>query len=212
MNVNRPTLPVLATPAVIAAMAIAVPALAGTGSNPTSRASRKSHCFIVGSGGRRVRECLVPGPRGPRGFTGFRGLAGPAGSRGRTGPAGRTGAAGRTGPTGPQGPAGTARAHAVVRPTSPAAAELIAGQTVNVTGVSEPSPGVYCLSPASGINPATDAAVVSPEVSYSSGGVPGVIAVNAQRPHCPTGYEVDSYAPPADTTLTSGYAFTIIVP
>jgi len=206
MNTNRPTLPLLATPAVIAAMAIAVPALAGTGSNPTAQASSKTHCFIVGSGRRRVRECLIPGPRGLRGLTGFRGPQGPAGSRGHTG------AGGRTGPTGPPGPAGTARAHAVVKPTSPTAAELIAGQSVNITGVSEPSPGVYCLSPAAGINPATDPAVASPEVSYSAGGAPGVIAVNAQHPHCPSGYEVDSYAPPAATTLASGYAFTIIIP
>jgi hypothetical protein len=39
-----------------------------------------------------------------------------------------------------------------------------------------------------------------------------VIAVNAPAPHCPTGYEVDAYAPPADTTLASGYAFTMIIP
>ena len=114
--------------------------------------------------------------------------------------------------TGPPGPAGTARAYAVVRPASPTTAELIAGQSVNVTGVSEPSPGVYCLAPAAAVSPATDTAAVSPEVSYSSGGTPGVIAVNAQHPHCPTGFEVDTYAPPADTTLTSGYAFTIVIP
>jgi hypothetical protein len=114
--------------------------------------------------------------------------------------------------SGPQGPAGTARAYAVVKPVSPTVAELITGQSVNVTGVSEPSPGVYCVAPAAGISPATDTPAVSPEVGYSSGGTPGVIAVNAQHPHCPTGFEVDTYAPPADTALTTGYAFTIIIP
>jgi Collagen triple helix repeat (20 copies) len=210
MNTHRPMLPLLATPAVVAAMAVAVPALAGTGSSPAARqASTRTHCFTVGRGRGRIRGCLIPGPRGPRGFTGFRG---PAGSRGRTGAAGRTGATGHTGVTGPQGPAGTARAYAVIRPVSPTVAELIAGQSANVTGVSEPSAGIYCVAPAAGISPATDTAAVSPEVSYSAGGTPGVIAVNAQHPHCPTSFEVDTYAPPMDTTLTSGYAFTIVIP
>jgi hypothetical protein len=49
-------------------------------------------------------------------------------------------------------------------------------------------------------------------VSYSSGEAPGTIAVNARRTHCaPTDFEVDTYAP-GTTTLTSGYAFTIVVP
>ncbi len=210
MDTHRRTLSLLAMPAVVAAMAISVPALAGNTASPTAHRSRSAlHCFTVRSGGRRLRECLIPGPRGPRGFNGFTGRPG---SRGRTGATGRTGAIGDTGAIGPQGPTGTARAYAVVQPTSPSVVGLVAGQTVNITGVSEPNPGVYCVAPAAGISPATDTAAVSPEVSYSSGGLPGAIAVNAQHPHCPTGFEVDTYAPPADTTLTSGYAFSIVIP
>jgi len=55
-------------------------------------------------------------------------------------------------------------------------------------------------------------ATVSPEVSYSAGGVPGAIAVNAQHTNCPsTPYEVDTYTP-GTTTLSDQYAFTITIP
>ena len=55
--------------------------------------------------------------------------------------------------------------------------------------------------------------MVAPEVSYSSGKQPGVIAVNAQRNGgCPaTDFEVDTYTP-AGVASSSNYAFTIIVP
>jgi hypothetical protein len=89
---------------------------------------------------------------------------------------------------------------------------LIAAQTVGITGVSEPSPGVFCLAPAAPINAAAEAPVVAPEVSYSSGKQPGVIAVNAQRNGgCPTtDIEVDTFTPAGATS--SDYAFTVIVP
>ena len=57
----------------------------------------------------------------------------------------------------------------------------------------------------------TGAAAVSPEVSYSAGGTPGVIAVNAQSFHCPNAFEVDTYAPGNSTKTVSGYAFSIVV-
>jgi hypothetical protein len=227
------TLALLATPAVIGAMTVAVPALAGTSLFAASTAHRasSSRCLTVLSGHRRVRECLIPGPRGPRGFTGatgprgFTGAPGPKGAKGSTGAKGATGAVGATGATGvtgptgptgaqgPPGPAGTARAYAIVQPTSETAANLISGQTVNVTGVSEPSKGVYCVTPAAPIDASKEPAAVSPEVSYSSGGLPGIIAVNAQHPHClPSAFEVDTYATLGTTTTTSGYAFTIVIP
>jgi Collagen triple helix repeat (20 copies) len=200
---NHRTLALLATPAVVGAMSVAMPALAGTsliGGPHKARAA--SHCFTARAGGRRVRECLIPGPRGPRGLSGAAGARGHTGANGHAGPAG---------PIGPQGPAGTARAYAVVQPTSPTAAKLITA--ANITNVSEASAGVYCLSPAAPINPAAETVSVSPEVSYSSGGAPGVIAVDAQHAHCPaSAFEVDTYAAVGATTPTSGYAFTIVVP
>lgn len=209
---RRHTLTLLATPAVIGAMTVAVPALAGISLHSAAHASRSGRCFYVHVGRHRVRECLIPGPRGLPGPPGPRGFAGPAGKNGKAGKSGLQG------PPGPPGVSGTARAYAVVQPTSPTQANLIAGQTLNVTSVVQTSPGglsaggIYCLAPAAGINPAVDTAAVSPEVSYSSGGAPGVIALNAQRTHCPAGdFEVDTYAPGA-STVSSGYAFSIVIP
>jgi hypothetical protein len=217
MNMHRGALSLLAIPAVVGAMAFAVPALAGTSAGkppatPTARkASRSCHAVIVISHGRRLRACLL---RGPRGFPGPTGLRGPTGPKGATGPRGATGPKGATGPAGPIGPAGTARGYAVVQPTSPSTANLISGQTSGITGVSEVKPGVYCIAPAAGgANPASDTAAVSPEVSYSSGGAPGLIALNAQHTDCPAGdFEVETYVPSATTpTLSSNYAFTIVI-
>lgn len=232
---SRRTITLLATPAAIAAMSVAVPALAGVNIIPTAHTSAShTHCFIAHVARHRVRECLVPGPRGPRGPQGLRGLPGPAGPRGFTGPRGPTGHTGKTGATGPpgpvgpqgasgatgaQGPAGTARAYAVVQPTSPTQANLVAGQTSNITSVSETSVGgssaggVYCVAPAAGIDAAHETAAVSAEVSYSSGRTPGVIAVDAQHSNCPAGdFEVDTYASAGASTPSSGLAFSIVVP
>ncbi|MFI5003844.1 MAG: hypothetical protein ACHQE6_02400 [Solirubrobacterales bacterium] len=97
---------------------------------------------------------------------------------------------------------------------APTPANLIAGQTSNITSVSEVKPGVYCLAPVASVNPAADTAAVSPEVSYSTGTVPGVIALNAQHTDCPANnFEVETYAPgSATSTPAGGYAFTIVVP
>jgi hypothetical protein len=217
INTSRRTLSLLATPAVVGALTVAVPALAGTGAQPAAHAAgaRRCRAVTVISHGRRERACLIPGPRGPAGVTGLRGPAGAKGATGKTGKTGKTGATGPQGTpgvTGQTGPAGTARAYAVVQPTSPTAANLIAGQTSNITGVSEVKPGVYCLAPKAGIAPAADTAAVSPEVGYSSGGVPGVIALNAQATDCAAGdFEVETYATSGTATPASGYAFTILV-
>jgi hypothetical protein len=213
MTMNHRTLTLLATPAAVGAMAIAVPALAGTSARGAAHA-RACKAVTVVSHRRRVRVCLLRGPRGVPGPTGPRGFTGTKGNRGATGATGTTGKTGPTGPTGAGTPGapGTARAYAVVQPTSPTAANLVAAQTSNITGVSEVKEGVYCLAPKAGIDPATDAATVSPEVSYSSGQVPGVIALNAQGGDCPAGdFEVETYTPGATPTLSSSYAFTILV-
>jgi collagen triple helix repeat protein len=218
MKPHRRTLPLLAMPAILGTLAIAVPALAGTSTSPTAHEARLRNCtaVMVLSHGRRVRACLLRGPRGPQGIpgaTGSRGPTGPRGSRGATGGRGATGATGPAGATGATGPAGTARAYAVVRPAaSGAAASLVSAQTSNIAGVSEVSPGIYCLVPAAGINPATETATVAPEVSYSSGKAPGVIALNAQHSDCPAGdFEVETYNALGTSTPAGGYAFTILV-
>jgi hypothetical protein len=81
----------------------------------------------------------------------------------------------------------------------------------NITGVTEVKEGVFCIAPAAPINAAEETIAASPEVSYSSGGVPGVVAVNAQHTNCPAGqFEVDTYTAPS--TPSSNYAFTVVVP
>lgn len=214
---SRRSITLLASPAAIAAMSVAVPALAGVALPETSRPP-KQHCFFVRIKHKRVRECLIPGPVGPRGPKGIRGLPGPHGPRGFTGPRGKRGPIGPAGPQGVQGPAGlpAARAFAVVQPTSSSAAALVSGQSSNITSVIEKSAegstagGIYCLTPASGINPASEAAVASPEVSESSGEKIGLIAVNAKATHCPGAFEVDTYSP-STGLQASGYAFTVLI-
>lgn len=220
MNMNRRTLSLLATPAVVGALTIAVPALAGTGTSPTAHQTRARHCsaVIVISHGRRVRACLLQGPRGPRGFTGFTGPKGatgktgaPGGKTGATGKTGKTGATGATGPQGATGAPGTIVAYAIVQPTnSPPTANLI--NPSNIAGVTEPSTGIYCITTTPGVSLAPGIAAVSPEVSYGPIAAPGVIAVNAQHTNCPAGdFEVETYAP-GGTGPATGYAFTIVIP
>jgi hypothetical protein len=207
---RRSTLTLLATPAVLAATTVAVPALAGISLDPSAHSARTT-CFIVRIHKHRVRECLIRGPRGPRG------LPGPAGPRGFTGKTGKTGATGKTGPQGlpgtpgAPGAPGTARAYAVVQPNSPTQATLIGAH--NITGVSEIKEGVYCLAPAAPIDASAETIAASPEVSYGSVKLPGLIAVNAQRTGgcAATEFEVDAYEP-SGGKLSSNYAFSVIVP
>jgi hypothetical protein len=213
---HRRTLTLLATPAVIGAMTVAVPALAGISLDPSAHTARTT-CFIVRIHKHRVRECLIPGPRGLRGLPGPpgpRGFAGKQGKQGTPGKNGLQGIPGTPGTPGAPGAPGTARAYAVVNPTeveaSPSAKGLIAPQTHNILSVKRFEKGVYCLAPAAGIEPASDAVAVSPEVGYG-GEAPGVVAVNAKSAHCPGSFEVDTYKP-ASSEREDGYAFTIIVP
>jgi hypothetical protein len=215
---RRSPLPLVAATAVLGAMAIAVPALAASGSGPTAHSARARHCntVIVISHRRRVRACLISGPRGLTGLPGQKGATGKTGATGATGKTGATGAIGKTGATGKEGPEGfegapgTTVAYAIVQPTnSPPTANLI--NPSNIASVTEPSTGIYCITPTAGVPLAGNVATVSPEVSYGTIAAPGVIAVNAQHTHCTTPYEVDTYTP-GTTTLATGYAFTIAIP
>jgi hypothetical protein len=212
------SLTLLATPAVLGAMTVAVPAVAGIGTGPTAHIAR-TRCFIAHVAKHRVRECLVRGPRGlpgPPGPRGLTGLTGKTGKTGKTGPPGAKGAQGIPGTPGAPGAPGTARAYAVVDApivsSTASAAGLVSAQTSQIATVSQPATGVYCLAADAPINGDADSAVVSPEVSYSAGKAPGTITINAQHTNCPAGnFEVDTYAP-GSATLTGGYAFTIVIP
>src|ERR1700690_3467266 len=90
MKLHRRTLSLMATPAVVGALTVAVPALAGTSAQPAGHAARVRSCNVVTviSHGRREHACLL---RGPRGLPGVTGLRGPAGAKGSRGPKGATG-------------------------------------------------------------------------------------------------------------------------
>lgn len=208
---HRRTLSLLATPAVVGAMTVAVPALAGTSDHPTARtAGLHCHVVIVIRHHHRVRACLVPGPRGVMGPPGPRGATGPRGPRGATGTKGTTGTPGQPGAPGAPG---TAHAYALVQPKSESEAVLVSGQVSNFTGATEPKPGVYCLAPAAGVPTTAAAVALTPETSYSSAGKPGLIALDAKAGDCPAGnFEVETYVPTEPTASPkSGYAFTILV-
>ena len=127
---------------------------------------------------------------------------------------GQPGPPGPQGPQGLQGPAGSARAYARwVLGTG-----LVSGQTQNFTGVTSPSDGIYCLTPAPGIDPAKTVAFGA----YAADGVP---ANNIGRPafvdivygihDCPAGqYEVVTGTTNPDGTVNIHKlnGFAIVVP
>jgi hypothetical protein len=215
------TLTLLATPAVLGAMTVAVPALAGVSIIPTAHTSA-TRCFTAHLAKRNVRECLVRGPRGLPGPAGPRGLTGAAGKTGKTGRTGATGKTGATGPQGVQGPAGTpgapgtARAFAVVNPAEVESAAsskgLVTAQTSNFVSVHRASTGVYCLAPAASINPTGEPAIVTGESSYSSGGVVALAVLNAQRNDCPGEFEVITYDARSPSSPSSSAGFAIAAP
>ena len=135
----------------------------------------------------------LKGAQGPRGLTGAKGATGAQGLQGLQGPQGVAGAA------------GSARAVAVVNPDG----SLVTGTGFprNVTGVSHPSPGVYCVSLSGGIDP--NDAIVS-----SAGGPGGVYTVPGSA-DCASGQvEVDTFilvgAPVTVQPADGGFA--VLVP
>ncbi|MEA2211607.1 MAG: hypothetical protein QOF83_1555 [Solirubrobacteraceae bacterium] len=131
-------------------------------------------------------------------------------STGPRGPAGPIGAAGAKGATGASGPAGTARAYAKVF----TGGTFDTARTKNFSAVTNPSTGIYCLTP-SGVTEAGTA----PGVSVDWGSSPGSDNMSAywdsQPNDCPAGqFEVQTYefAIGTDNTLSNNVAFTIVVP
>lgn len=213
---SRRSITLLATPAAIAAMSIAVPALAGV-ALPGTSSTPKQHCFVAHIKRKRVRECLIPGPVGPRGPKGIRGLPGPHGPRGFTGPRGKRGPTGLTGPPGTQGPAGASavKAFAVVDPSAvqatASASGLLTAQTSNFSSIHTPAKGIYCLVPVAPIEPAHEPAMVTGEASYSTGGAVPIAVLNAQGKDCSAGeFEVITYDARTPTAPSSSVGFAIM--
>jgi hypothetical protein len=144
----------------------------------------------------------------------------PAGARGPAGPAGPAGAQGAQGAQGvqgvqgAQGVPGTARAYAFVEGTT-----LVAGWNSGFTAVARPQVGVYCLTPAAGINPDAHPPVVAVDWGGSTSGQLGSAMARTRHGGCGAGlYEVRTYASTVvtnnvqDPAPSNSIAFTIIVP
>jgi hypothetical protein len=101
---------------------------------------------------------------------------------GPTGPQGAQGAQGAQGPQGVQGVAGTARAYGETTSTF----ALNPARTKNVTGISHPQRGVFCLTAAAGIDPA--ASTIIPAADFANAGTARTIAqIRSTGIDCPNG-------------------------
>lgn len=208
------TILLLATPAVIAAVGVAVPALAvhsapsrGAHSSKSAGKAKKStpkvRCVYTGKGKGRARVCYVSGPAGARGGRGPRGFVGAHGKRGLSG---------TTGASGPTGPGGVARAYALVGVRG--GMQLVPNFSHEFEAVSRVTgpEGVYCLTPAASVSDEV-AAVVSAESSLSEPGAVGLAVLNAGHPSCPGDFEVETFKLGEKGPVPSdAIAFTIVVP
>jgi hypothetical protein len=153
-------------------------------------------------------------------------------SFGMVGPKGDQGDAGTPGTPGAPGAPGTARARAVVAPyTCPfcifppcppcTGPSLVSAKTASFSGVSRPSAGIMCLSPAAGIDPATAGALVSAETSLGASIFGPFLAhaeVDASGADCAAGeFEVKTWSydfgtTPPTPTLYDSIGVSVIVP
>jgi hypothetical protein len=143
---------------------------------------------------------------GPAGLRGPQGLDGKAGGEGKGGAEGKSGLAGA---------AGTARAYAFMETPGVTACKLLSGETKNFTACSRPTTGIYCLTPAAGIDPTVFPAFVTVEWGRSSGSTLAAFVEDANlfgaTDDCgTTRYEVRTYN--FSSTPSDAVAFYILVP
>jgi hypothetical protein len=131
------------------------------------------------------------------------------GDRGPSGPAGPQGPAGERGPAGEKGAAGaagTARAYAEVDNSTPS---FVTARTKNFTAVTRVDDGVYCLTPAAGIDPRAVAASTAEDFGLSDSD--GFVMVVGTGSDCSAGqFEVETDDLYGDAT--NDIAFDLIVP
>jgi hypothetical protein len=114
---------------------------------------------------------------------------------------GPPGPRGAPGVPGSLGAPGTARAYGVVGP----AGTLDAARSRAIAGVSKPAVGVYCISLAAGINPASTTIVASPDEADPTSTSKAVAHVKSTAADCPAGrVEVVIRRFDIDTTTTPG--------
>jgi hypothetical protein len=132
------------------------------------------------------------------------GATGAKGNAGAKGDTGATGAAGAKGDTGPAGVAGGMRAWAHV-----AANTTTALAALNVTAVTHPQTGTYCLTPAAGIDPDQGPALVSPDAGHSTS-TSLLTWVQFPRFSCPAGtFEVRTVDLAGAVSDTVGFVFAV---
>jgi len=120
---------------------------------------------------------------------------------GVTGPKGDTGTAGADGADGSPGGM-RAWAHVAANTTTPIAA-------LNVTGVTHPQAGVYCLTPAAGIDANQGPALVSPDAGQSTS-TSLVTWVEFPVFHCPAGtFEVRTQDLTGTASNAVGFVFAV---
>jgi Collagen triple helix repeat (20 copies) len=175
--------------------------------------SKKTIAALKGNRGLR-------GPAGAQGAAGPTGPTGPAGANGTNGTNGTNGAVGATGPTGATGPggaAGTARAYAFSE--GGASPTFEPEWTKNFTAIANAGAGIYCLTPASGIDPDASPAVVSVDFGASVSPTRDFAQVRTRHITCGAGkYEIRTFQAALvtgnmqDPAANNGVAFTVIVP
>ena len=132
---------------------------------------------------------------------------------------GALGPPGDPGDAGAPGVAGTARAYAQVNSFGFILFGMVLAK--NITGVTHPETGVYCVTPAAGIDPTLTPCVVSPEWADSAG-YDLFAEWDSSGGPCPAGdYAVRTYQLPraadgsivvGDPTASDTVAFVLIVP
>jgi hypothetical protein len=124
------------------------------------------------------------------------------GDRGTDGP---QGPAGPQGATGAAGAPGTARAYAEVDASTPS---LVTGRTKNFTAVARKDDGIYCLTPAAGIDPR--AAAVATAEDFDLSDTDGIVMVVGSGSDCSAG-QLEIETDDLDGDPTNDIAFEVIV-
>ena len=126
--------------------------------------------------------------------------------KGDHGPEGPAGPQGPAGEKGPAGAAGTARAYAEVDNSTPS---FVAARTKNFTAVTRTDDGVYCLTPATGIDPRAVATSTAEDFGLSD--TDGFVMVVGTGSDCSAGqFEVET--DDLDGDATNDIAFDLVVP
>jgi len=171
------------SPSLVVSITALMIALGGTGyaafQIPAASVGTKQLKNAAVTGQKVHRHTLVLADFKPGQFTTSGAAVGPTGPHGPVGPRGPGGADGSPGPAGPPGPAGTARAYGLVSATG----TLDPARSKNVSGVTHPTPGIYCVT-LSNVAAASTTAVVTPD--EANAGLSGAIGhIDSSAPDCP---------------------------